>query len=74
MKATLKFEKFEIECGEKTCAYDQGAKCCKFWSLINHAFSHGKCRFFGNLPLEKVGLEYWSMRHPDCLKRAEGNE
>lgn len=55
--------KFDIECGEKTCASEPG-KFCLYCTI--GAFGGATCFFYGKLG-ESDG---WVSRHPECLKNA----
>ena len=57
--------KFDIECGETTCASEPG-KFCRFckWKLNGD----GTCYFFGKLFEDENGC---LARHKDCIAMAE---
>jgi len=57
---------FEIECGEKTCAYDVG-DFCEFAELKRFG-TIPVCRIFNEELQEKGG---WLQRCPECLERGE---
>ena len=54
--------KFEIDCGEKTCASEKG-KFCHFLRLSLNG--KDSCLLFGPVFDDNTG---WIQRHKDCLK------
>jgi len=71
MKQTIKFE---IECGEKTCASEPG-KFCRFFQVSRFG-TIPSCKLFseqgarGNWePLEEK--DGWLQRHPECIRRSK---
>lgn len=62
MNKTLKFD---IECGDITCASEPG-KFCRFFQC--DVFGKSSCFIFGQLS-EKDG---WVQKHQDCLNNTKG--
>ena len=56
---------FNIECGEKTCAFEPGKFCTFFRGSLNGKDS---CYIFGMVFENDDG---WIQRHNDCLKLAK---